>query len=69
MRRNAQVDVTLSEFQGVRYLHFGSEWVQGAMRLSRPDELVLSYVRQMMAGRSSWRRPTGRCSWGLARAR
>jgi spermidine synthase len=40
--------ITLSEFDGVRYLHFGTEWVQGAMRLSRPLELELEYVRQMM---------------------
>lgn len=40
---------TLSEQDGVRYLHFNSEWVQGAMRLARPSELVLAYTGQMMA--------------------
>ncbi|MEB2400940.1 MAG: spermidine synthase [Alcaligenaceae bacterium] len=40
---------TLSEEGGVRYLHFGTEWVQGAMRVSRPAELVLAYTQQMMA--------------------
>lgn len=40
---------TLSEFDGIRYLHFGTEWVQGAMRVKRPAELVLSYTGQMMA--------------------
>jgi spermidine synthase len=40
---------TLSEQDGVRYLHFGTEWVQGAMRVTRPDELVLAYTQQMMA--------------------
>ncbi len=40
---------TLSEFDGIRYLHFGSEWVQGAMRVKRPAELVLAYTQQMMA--------------------
>lgn len=49
MSRAPRVDVTLSEFGGIRYLHFGSEWVQGAMRLSRPFDLELAYVRQMMA--------------------
>ncbi|MBF22582.1 MAG: spermidine synthase [Pusillimonas sp.] len=39
----------MSEQQGVRYLHFGSDWVQGAMRVRRPDELVLAYTQQMMA--------------------
>jgi spermidine synthase len=32
----------------VRYLHFGSEWIQGAMRLARPDQLELEYQQQMM---------------------
>lgn len=41
--------VTLSEFEGVRYLHFGTEWVQGAMRLRKPDWLELEYAQQMMA--------------------
>lgn len=40
---------TLSELAGVRYLHFGTEWVQGAMRVRKPDELVLAYTKQMMA--------------------
>lgn len=40
---------TLSELDGVRYLHFGSEWVQGAMRNRKPAELVLAYTQQMMA--------------------
>lgn len=40
---------TLSELDGVRYLHFGTEWVQGAMRIARPNELVLAYTQQMMA--------------------
>jgi len=33
----------------VRYLHFGSEWVQGAMRIARPWNLELEYTREMMA--------------------
>lgn len=41
--------VTLSESDGVRYLHFGTEWVQGAMRLARPFALELEYQQQMMA--------------------
>jgi spermidine synthase len=41
--------VTLSEEDGVRYLHFGTEWVQGAMRVARPFALELEYQRQMMA--------------------
>ena len=40
---------TLSEQGGIRYLHFGTEWVQGAMRVRKPAELVLAYTQQMMA--------------------
>lgn len=42
-------DVTLSEEGGVRYLHFGTPWIQGAMRVSRPFDIELDYVRRMMA--------------------
>ncbi|QGZ54167.1 class I SAM-dependent methyltransferase [Paraburkholderia acidiphila] len=41
--------VTFSEESGVRYLHFGTEWVQGAMRLSKPLHIELEYAQQMMA--------------------
>jgi spermidine synthase len=41
--------ITLSESDGVRYLHFGTPWVQGAMRIARPDALELDYVRDMMS--------------------
>lgn len=41
--------VTLSEQDGVRYLHFGTEWVQGAMRMRKPDWPELEYAQQMMA--------------------
>jgi spermidine synthase len=34
---------------GVRYLHFGSVWVQGAMRIRDPIRIEIEYVRQMMA--------------------
>nr|WP_255675961.1 spermidine synthase [Pusillimonas sp. MFBS29] len=39
----------MSELDGIRYLHFGTEWVQGAMRVRKPAELVLAYTAQMMA--------------------
>jgi spermidine synthase len=38
-----------SEEAGVRFLHFGSEWVQGAMRIARPYALELEYTREMAA--------------------
>lgn len=39
----------ISETAGVRNLHFGSEWVQGSMRIRRPFALELAYTREMMA--------------------
>ncbi|MDO9600400.1 MAG: spermidine synthase [Azoarcus sp.] len=42
--------IDISEEAGVRYLHFGSEWVQGAMRIRKPNALELAYTREMMAG-------------------
>lgn len=42
--------VDISEEGGIRYLHFGSDWVQGAMRIRRPIDLELAYTREMMAG-------------------
>ncbi len=45
----SEPDITLSEEAGVRYLHFGSPWVQGAMRMARPDRLEIPYVRDMMS--------------------
>ncbi|UXH79694.1 spermidine synthase [Roseateles amylovorans] len=42
------VDATLSEFDGVRYLHLDSIWVQGAMRVKKPERLELEYIQRMM---------------------
>lgn len=42
--------IDISEEGGVRYLHFGSEWIQGAMRIRRPWSLELDYTREMLAG-------------------
>lgn len=47
--RGAPGGVTLSEDGGVRYLHFGTEWIQGGMRIARPYSLELAYQQQMMA--------------------
>ncbi len=44
-----QSPIEISEQSGVRYLHFGSEWIQGAMRISRPNALELAYTRDFMA--------------------
>ena len=40
--------VNFSELRGVRYLHLGSEWIQGAMRLNKPNAIELEYAQQMM---------------------
>ena len=40
--------IEISEERGVRYLHFGSHWIQGAMRVARPWALELEYTRDMM---------------------
>jgi len=45
----AMEPVTFSESGGIRYLHFGSELIQGAMRIRDPDEIYLEYNQQMMA--------------------
>lgn len=39
---------TVSEGDGVRFLHLGTEWVQGAMRIRKPDAIELEYTQQMM---------------------
>jgi spermidine synthase len=50
------VPATLSEFDGVRFLHLDSIWVQGAMRIRKPDELELEYIQRMCAW-MLWRDP------------
>lgn len=40
--------IDISEKGGIRYLHFGSQWVQGAMRIKRPYDLELAYAQDMM---------------------
>jgi spermidine synthase len=41
--------IDIREEAGIRYLHFGTDWVQGAMRLSKPNRLVLAYTQAMLA--------------------
>jgi spermidine synthase len=42
------VPINISEQRGVRFLHFGSPWIQGAMRIARPWSLELEYTRDLM---------------------
>jgi spermidine synthase len=53
MRRSAHepelAPATISEADGVRYLHLGTPWVQGAMRIRQSLALELEYIQRMMA--------------------
>ena len=60
--------VTLSELDGVRYLHFGTEWIQGAMRLRKPDWPELEYAQQMMSWMLFHPNPTDIVQLGLGTA-
>jgi spermidine synthase len=60
--------VTLSEQDGVRYLHFGTEWVQGAMRIRKPDWPELEYAQQMMAWMLFVEQPRAIAQLGLGAA-
>src|SRR5262247_3099483 len=42
-------EATISEIDGVRYLHLDTPWVQGAMHIRRPRTVVLEYVQRMLA--------------------
>ncbi|HSW06420.1 spermidine synthase [Aquabacterium sp.] len=63
-KQQALAGATMSEFDGVRYLHLDSPWVQGAMRIRKPRHIELEYVQRMMAW-MLWR-PTAELSAGHA---
>ena len=42
-------EVNFSDWGDVRYLHLGTEWVQGSMKIDSPFEIELEYVQRMMA--------------------
>lgn len=42
-------EVSVSDDGEVRYLHLGTPWVQGSMRLKTPFDIDLEYVQRMMA--------------------
>jgi spermidine synthase len=60
--------VTLSEQDGVRYLHFGTEWVQGAMRIRKPNWPELEYAQQMLAAMLWLEQPRHIAQLGLGTA-
>ncbi len=41
--------VNMSEHGKVRYLHLGTEWVQGSMDIGKPNQIELEYVQRMQA--------------------
>ena len=41
-------EVTISEDSEVRFLHLGTEWIQGSMLLDAPFDIELDYVQRMM---------------------
>ena len=59
---------TLSEQDGLLILHLGTEWIQGAMRIGRPAEIVLEYVQQMMMWMLFKRQPRHIVQLGLGSA-
>ena len=50
LKRFRAPEISLSEERGIRTLHFGSVWVQGAMRIADPYRLELEYTRDLFAG-------------------
>ena len=43
-------EVNFSEHGDSRYLHLGTPWIQGAMKIKEPFELELEYIQRMMVG-------------------
>ena len=43
------MDIVVTEAEGLRLLHFGTSWCQGAMRLDAPDRLEMEYAVRMSA--------------------
>jgi spermidine synthase len=68
MARRPKPDIHLSETDGIRYLHFGTEWVQGAMDIRHPGRLVLEYQQHMMAALAIEPRPRQILQLGLGAA-
>lgn len=47
--RLAQMDIVVTEADGLRLLRFGTSWCQGAMSIDAPDRLELEYAVRMSA--------------------
>ncbi len=48
-KKPALPEVNFSDYGAVRYLHLGTEWVQGSMLIDAPFDIHLEYVQRMMA--------------------
>lgn len=42
-------EVNFSDYGKVRFMHLGSEWVQGTMKIDAPFDIHLEYIERMMA--------------------
>jgi len=42
-------EVSVSDDGDVRYLHLGTPWIQGSMKVDEPFDIELEYVQRMMA--------------------
>ncbi len=47
--RQVELEIAISEQDGMRSLHLGSDMIQSAMKVSAPNDLVLGYTQCMMA--------------------
>lgn len=58
-------NILVSDEEGVRYLRFGSEWIQGGVRIDKPDHIEIEYVQQMMMWMLFNQQPQKICQLGL----
>ena len=49
VRKSTLPEVNFSDWGDIRYLHLGTEWIQGSMKIDAPFEIELEYVQRMMA--------------------
>lgn len=58
-------NILVSDEEGVRYLRFGSEWIQGGVRIDNPEFIEIEYVQQMMMWMLFNQQPQNICQLGL----
>lgn len=47
--QHSDSSVNFFDYGDMRFLHLGTPWVQGSMKISKPFEIHLDYVQRMMA--------------------